>query len=791
MMSGRHQLIFINALTGAFAFGIAAAGWVSLPLFLLYGMIAVSIIFSAAAVRAESRRAGWGVLLLFLLLGYMRCSHDLVLSASDISHCVGETVRVAGTVADAPRVKATDADQVSVRYTVEAREVRRNGQASAASGKLSVYVSQKAAAPIASYGDALEVQGEVKGLRGYLNPGLIDSAAALRRQGVTARLHAGKRGATITPTETRPLLRVIDLTRKELLTRMENVMPKQDAAALFAMLFGGYDGIKPELLEAFTATGIVHILSVSGSHITMLAAFLQWFGGFLRLRGGVTVTLIIACISLYAIFSGCSAPVVRSALMGSLTFAAMALGREKDARRILALVLLSMLAVSPRMIYDISFQLSFAATAGLLYLSPMLMTAMQRLPKWVAGNLAITIAAQLSALPFLAWYFNTVSLSALLANIVAVPVIECMIVGGLGAVVIGVFLPFLQNILLVLCSLGMGLVYTITRAVALIPGGALHLPTGLAVYGAFYYAILMFIAWCVHEKKEYCRKKLKQFHREIIIGVAITSCALFFYVNRPEPVRVHFIDVGQGDAMLLTTPHGKAVLIDTGGTLSGDFDVGARVVVPYLKHYGVRELSYLILTHAHEDHAGGAAAVRRAMPIDHIVVGREDRMDYARVFKSSLQECAALIPAYSGQKFSVDGVAFEIVHATDAASRGSTGNEVSNVVRIDYGKHRFLITGDLDANGEAKTLTLGADIQSTVLKVGHHGSKTSSTEAFLAAVAPRYAVISVGADNHFGHPNQDVVKRLMARRAQVLRTDESGAIVFTSDGEKLSVRTFQ
>jgi competence protein ComEC len=195
-----------------------------------------------------------------------------------------------------------------------------------------------------------------------------------------------------------------------------------------------------------------------------------------------------------------------------------------------------------------------------------------------------------------------------------------------------------------------------------------------------------------------------------------------------------------------------------------DFDVGERVVVPYLKHYGVRTLDYLVLTHGHKDHAGGAASVAAAVPVRNILLARES-------FTPSVQSLLrinhdqAIIPAFAGQTIVLDGVSFTVTHAVGDI-RVTSSNEASSVVRVAYGAHSFLITGDLETPGEQDMLARGCE-PVTVLKVGHHGSKTSSTGEFLQALAPEYAVISVGYNNHFGHPHPDTLYRLGEQKVRL------------------------
>ena len=232
--------------------------------------------------------------------------------------------------------------------------------------------------------------------------------------------------------------------RAHYLERMSAIMPRTDAAAIFAMLFGGYEGIRPELLESFTTTGIVHILSVSGSHISLLAAVIAWLAAFFRLPKWIGAAAVISAVVVYVILAGGVPPAVRSGIMGGVAFLGLVLGREKDAQYLLIVTGLFMLIISPLLFFHISFQLSFLATAGLLFLAPLLNRWMKRLPHVLAGSLSITIAAQLAALPILAWHFNQVSFSSLFSNLFVVPLVELIIILGLAGGLAAFIVPILS-----------------------------------------------------------------------------------------------------------------------------------------------------------------------------------------------------------------------------------------------------------------------------------------------------------------------------------------------------------
>lgn len=238
-------------------------------------------------------------------------------------------------------------------------------------------------------------------------------------------------------------------------------------------------------------------------------------------------------------------------------------------------------------------------------------------------------------------------------------------------------------------------------------------------------------------------------------------------------------------------------MIDTGGVRDGGYDVGSRVDVPYLLHYGIRRLDCIFLTHAHDDHAGGVGGILDAMPVGAVMIGHEGKNEYIKTIglKHNGLRDGLLVPLKEGAIMELDGVRIEVLYSPEAgkvlAGAGAGGNEYSNLIRVSYGKASFLFTGDLVTEQEAELIKRGINLRSTVLQVGHHGSHTSSSAEFLQAVKPVWSVIPVGYGNTFGHPHEDILERLREETsAEVLRTDQQGAIVFRTDGEHMSVETF-
>lgn len=799
MKKGQYQEEFLAGIVAAVALGIFVAVHCNLAPALPMVLLAIAVALSVYAIRREKAWAFMAILLAFFFLGSWRFLAADKLPANDISHFAGQQATIEGTLRDEVQEKEDGRGGWQYRYVLAVQRVRPQGsEVKPASGGLSVTAhqpkrSEKKEQP--QIGDKVRVTGEVRVPHGYQNPGQLNTVQLLKNNGITALLSAGKRGIAVQHVDASPVKRWLVRIREHYRSSMEQVMPQEDAAAIFAMLFGGYNGINAELLQNFTATGIVHILSVSGSHISLLAAVMAYLGRLLHLPKGVTAVAVITVIALYSVLSGCVPPVIRSAIMGSLTFIALSLEREKDARHILLLTGLVMLLLSPSLLLHISFQLSYLATAGLLFLAPALhkFFLQHKLPEFIAGSFAITIAAQLATTPILLWYFNQISLSSVLANLIVVPILELMIVFGLFAGLVALLLPFLGSLIFAMDSLLLGIAAELTSLLAKLPGSQVYLPTMNVPASLLYYAILGFFLLPA-EKKAFCLQKIwTQRCTCGIVIIAILGMTVIYSLLQPAKMSVHFVDVGQGDCVLVITPHGHALLFDTGGTRD-NFDVGDRVTVPYLRHVGATKLDAVFLSHAHEDHAAGCAAVLKELQVGKVYTADEGRAAYAHSMKFSENEplLQKLTVAQQGQVMQDDGVKIEVLFAPQKQDKSAAiGNECSNVYRVTYGTVSFLITGDLTKENEAELLAEGIQPQSTVLKAGHHGSETSSSDEFLAAVQPKFAVFCVGFGNQFGHPKPKILERYQEHHIKSYRTDCDGLILMQTDGKKLSIETFR
>lgn len=741
------------------------------PKFLI-GTCAATMIIGLLATWQRKKLTAWIICpIIFFTIGGLRFIAVDNLPLNDVSKFAGQTVQISGVVREESQVKVLPNGSTQLRLVVDAESIKLKGTEEKICGGLilTYYPKDGEELPTARIGDKVSAGGNLKLLTNYNNPGQIDGVTRMKANGITARMSAGKQGITVEEVDGGlwiKFLRFVAAIREHYRETMAEVMSKADAAAIFAMLFGGYAGLNPELVEEFATTGIVHILSVSGSHMTIMAGFAAWLCLLLRLPKNITFAVGFFFIVTYAILSGMLPQVLRSATMGILVFLAKTLDAEAEGARLLTLTALAMLINQPLLLFDISFQLSFTATAGLMYLSEDLQNSMERLPKFFSVAASMTIAAQLASLPFIVWYFNQISLSSVLANVFVMPFLEIVIVGGLLSGFIAAFVPIIGKIFFVGEALIFGASAELNRVFANLPLSSVQVPTLGLWAGFFYYAALIL--------------------RRPIILLPIIFLVGFSVFRFGGNVEVSFVDVGQGDCAVVITPHGKCLIFDTGGVRENMFDIGGRVVVPYLKHENIREVDKIFLTHVHEDHSGGVGSVIKKLPVGEIITAGESRSEYSAVFGIAEEYLPPLRAGHAGETFNVDGVQVEILFAPSVGK----DNEISNVYRVRYGGVSFLITGDLVKDMEAQILREGIDVSSTVLKVAHHGSKTSSSEEFLRAVNPKCAVICVGYGNNFGHPRAEILERLENLPTKIYRTDRDGLIKFKTDGKNLRVETF-
>src|SRR5438093_2036867 len=582
---------------------------------------------------------------------------------------------------------------------------------------------------------------------GFRNPGTFDYAERLKQEDihVTAATRADR------------LTRVDDFAppwpariKRASLAAISQALPPTSAALLTGLLLGERTALPSELDEGFRRAGVYHVLAVSGFNVALLAGATLALCRLARVGRRPSAVAAIVVVVGFAAVVGPSPSVLRAVVMAVLVLAALLLEREASVTNSLALAALAILAVRPGDLFDPGFQLSFAATLGIV-VAPLPRGA-------ILGALAVSAAAQLAVLPVTLTHFNQLSTIGVVANLGVVPLAGLATVIGLVAVA----LSFLSEALAAVAFDAVWPILLALRGVVALaahgPGAAVALPASAGIAVACYVAgLTLLLAW------RESRRLGVLLPGVVLLAIAVGWAAWPLVRPADGRLRLTILDVGQGDAIVVEIPDGRALLVDCGSGGPMRLDAGERVVAPFLWNRGVLRLAAMAVTHDDSDHAGGAASVRRLFAID----------------EEWTAASLPLVPRRFGR--------VEITPLPPTAATGGRRNESALVLRIEMGLASFLLASDIGAFRERELVAAGTRLDSTVLKVAHHGSRSSTGAAFLRAVGPRFAAISVGARNPYGHPDAGVVARLAEVGAETYRTDRDGALIFETDGETLTV----
>jgi len=662
--------------------------------------------------------------------------------------------------------------------------------------------------PRRAYGDRLEISGLLQSPPVYEGFSYRDYLA---RQGVYSFMRHAQIDALLQDGP-KPLMAYLFALKRRAQAVIGRMLPEPEAALLTGILLGVESGIPEETMDDFEATGTSHIIVISGFNLTIVAGVFAGIAArFLQRRRALLVAM--AAVAVYTILVGASPAVVRAAWMGILYLLGRYLGRETYAPVSLAAACLFMTAWNPNWLWDRGFLLSFAATAGLLFYTRPLegvlerflgrITSSERARKivgLVSDASLVTIAAQLTTTPLLLAFFGRLSPVSLLSNVAILPAQSYIMTIGGAATLLGLIAPPLGRVVGWVVWLFLAYTVEVVRLTAMLPWASLSTEVDGWILWA-YYGCLGLGTWWLGQPKDRRRElwsRLREWLRghvaaKWLFGASGVLLALAVLAWRELPdgrLHVHFLDVGQGDAIFIETPSGRQVLIDGGPSPSLLLArLGRRM--PFWD----RTLDLVLLTHPDEDHITGLIDVLERYEVEAVIVREVGcRNPICQRWQELIEEAGVTVyRGEAGMNVGLDeGLQMDILHPGAELLLADGYNENSLVVRVSYGQASLLLAGDIEARAEGVLVRDGARLTSTVLKVAHHGGCTSTTGPFLAAVDPDLVVISVGEENDFGHPCQEVVDRLelsLGGDAPIYRTDQHGTIEVVSDGVTVWVET--
>jgi competence protein ComEC len=662
------------------------------------------------------------------------------------------------------------------------------------------------------YGDRIELAGKPVPPRGYRNPGGFDYPAYLARQGVYAVIHL-KSGSAITILErgSGPLSFVQGL-RERIRQSLTASLRGDGAAILLAMTIGEEGNLSDDLRDRFMAAGVTHIMSISGSHLGMVALICFWLTRnalfllperayhWFTIRADprkFAALLSVIPVVLYAFLAGGQVATIRSLIMILAGLTALALDREGDLLAALAIAALISLVPDPQALFDISFQLSYLSVLCIAFVVDLWnglalpsRTGVERLRNSALLLFVISLAAALVTGPLVAYYFHQISFAGIIANMVIVPLAGAIVVPlGLASGILSLMttsFPFAAANQFV-ADRFIDLVSLFSR----MPFAAIHLPSPGVLFVLGYTGLLALSTlrlrarlFSVYRPLESSSRPPRLSRAVVFLSAVLMVLSLVLPLLRHHAAQVTFVDVGQGDCSLIETAKGSTILIDGGGTRDNRFDMGRRVIAPYLWDRGIRSIDLVVLSHPHPDHMNGLLAVLKQFTVREMWISGldEELPGYAELRQVIKERRVPVSIVAAGHHAVVDNAQLAVLHPEPSFLQRtkkaySAENDRSLVIRIALEGRVLLFPGDIHHEGEQALLRNGPDAACDLLKVPHHGSKTSSSADLVAALHPAVAVVTVGEGNLYHHPAGEVVERYQGNGTALYRTDRHGAVV--------------
>ncbi len=648
------------------------------------------------------------------------------------------------------------------------------------------------------YGDVVQITGECQLPNDQRNPGGFDYRKYLIRKNIYRIMRINK-ADQIQPMGIKKgnfLLReIIYPMRRYIIERVNRTTEEPNRSLLKALLVGERGTISSEVRDSFEKAGVIHVLAVSGLHVGFVLFILMTVLRLFRLVYPVRVLLTIGGLIIYALITEMRSPITRATVMAITYLIGTLIERRTDPFNIIGIAGFIVLLIHPQELFDIGFQLSFTAVISIVYFYkklsafPWIFKINQQLSQNPIGSYGlnlflVSLSAQIGTMPLTAYYFNRIPLLSMIVNLFAIPLVGLIVALGFTTLIIGLISSWAATIYGTLNEVVMS-IYTSTIAwIGHLPFSHIFVPTLNLFHLLLYFSFVLLLT---HSQNKAQRR---QFAYIFIISLNLLVWKNVVWNQGSKITWIQF-DVGQGDAALLQLPHRKYMLID-GGDKTALYDYGESVIAPYLRQNGIRSLDMVILSHPHNDHVGGLIYILNHFNVRQVITaGTPFESQLVQKFQNTIERKGIPIRTVLAPDslMTFPGVKIYFLSPTVTATIHSDSRDINNqslVMKILFGKTRFLFMGDAEREVEAKLIDLPISLSCNAIKVGHHGSGTSSTLSFINRAIPEHAIISVGEYNPHGHPSETVLQRFQMQAITIHRTDLEGAIIFRSDGDELT-----
>ncbi len=729
-------------------------------------MCLASFLFAAAAISCFVKMEGsfWYVgFLLFLLAGFLLAERSA--THGETEGLAGKAVFGEGVVCDVGTTSGGNQDLTLLCDLESETGERWEGQ------KAYVIWTGETRAAI---GDRVRIRGMAEAFSMAAFPGGYNEKAYLETKRFSCKLF---------PEEMETIGREESLSAKLAAARLRlqgvlsRVLPPEESGIMKAMLTGEREDISEEVRDLYTKAGVTHILCISGLHMSVLALYISFFVENVCKRTARTAAAVTIAASLgFLVFIGPTPSSVRAVVMITIVMLGRICYRVNDRLNDIAVAALLILAVQPRFLWNAGFQLSFLTVTGLCIAGETAGTGGGTLEK-LKEALRFSLYASLFSFPVVAYHFYGISLAGILANLVILPLSGVLLGAGILSVALGLFcIPA--------GIFAAGSVYVILQIYKAVCTVLAAMPFGYILTGRpslpvilLYYTLLLFFLRYGGEEKSWKR---------VAVLCAALWCAVFENQLFRRENTVMFLDVGQGDAAVVSAYDGRVFLVDGGGVYGKERgeNKGATVILPYLESLGIREVTAAFVSHPDSDHMTGILEVMDEMPVQAVCLSAYpfEAGEELESLKIAVEENGSSLYFVKAGDISLDGEWECLYPLEDVSFRDGDGNHGSMLLRYTYGGTKALFTGDLGSLDERLLVERETELSADILKVSHHGSKNASELEFLESAAPRAAVISCGKGNIYGHPSPETLERLGTVTEYVYRTDLDGSVIVTLSG---------
>lgn len=664
-------------------------------------------------------------------------------------------------------IKGPSEGEYNYKYTVKARTGKYKNK------KFIVYINKKNK-KLLEYGDLIEIKGEYSAPEVARNYKGFDYSQYLKTLNIYGTIKV-EESKIINKNQLSPILISINNIKEKMIDNANRNMPKRTANLLLGILIGERDNIQEDIIESFRTANLSHILAVSGAHTSYIILGITYLISKSKTPKRIGYIITIINLLIFIIITGASYSVVRACIMAIVVIGAKICYRKENFFTSICISLIIILIQNPFAINDIGLKLSFMGTAGIVIFNKSITNFFIKLKikQKIAEALSVTFSAQLMIMPIIILNFNTISLTFFISNILASPLLGIIIIFGFISIFISSILNPISKILFLILHIFLELLILVSKVTEKIPGSSILVKTPNILFAIVYYILILLFNYFFVIKQN----PTKRFHKKIIKIITIKNIKNAFKVIAVvfiimllltrivriinSTLKIYFIDVGQGDSTLIVTPKNKKILIDGG-------EGKTNVLFQYLLDRRINKIDYIVISHFDSDHCNGLIEIIEKMRVENIVMSKQSKEseEYKKILEIIKQKNIKVSSVKAEDKIIIEKNLYTKILNPAEKFEFQDLNNNAIVAKLVYKNFSMLFTGDIEKAEENLAKKYKNELKSTILKVAHHGSKTSTSEEFLKYVEPQIALIGVGENNKFGHPNQITIEKLKDIRSQ-------------------------